>query len=289
MSYGFYFSRSWEWYRHRGAIEECLARDQGSYRYFVTPKTEKSFSYQPVDREIVNNGYGSLFKLYSVGGVETIGLLSYKTFLDALYRSPSLDMGVRYLEMSGAKKLVTGYPLENRMFTALCSKETDGKTAYVYQYEQSPIRAKIYGSAYGVENDAQMVEKVRDPRADPQSTLILLSESKPFSRNKVIESDVRFEEYKPDRVVLTYNADGDGFLYLSDSYYPGWRAYVDEKETRIYRANLAFRAIEVPAGRHRVVFKYVPGSFYCGLFLTIIGILLCGYISWHGKRGKHNA
>ncbi len=58
---------------------------------------------------------------------------------------------------------------------------------------------------------------------------------------------------------------------------------MDGKETKIYRANLAFRAVEVPKGKHTVVFKYVPMSFYIGLCLTIIGILLC---IWLWRRDK---
>ena len=89
--------------------------------------------------------------------------------------------------------------------------------------------------------------------------------------------------YKANRFSLEYESDGDAFLYVSDTYYPGWRAYVDGKETKIYRANLAFRAIEAPKGKHTVVFRYVPMSFYIGLALTIIGILLC---IWLWRRDK---
>lgn len=58
---------------------------------------------------------------------------------------------------------------------------------------------------------------------------------------------------------------------------------MDGKETKIYRANLAFRAIEVPKGRHTVVFKYVPMSFYIGLALTLLGIALCVWL-WRRDR-----
>ena len=58
---------------------------------------------------------------------------------------------------------------------------------------------------------------------------------------------------------------------------------MDGKETKIYRANLAFRAIEVPKGKHTVVFKYVPMSFYIGLALTLLGIALCVWL-WRRDR-----
>ena len=103
------------------------------------------------------------------------------------------------------------------------------------------------------------------------------------AKNKDVQGRVKLLSYKANRFSLEYEADSDAFLYVSDTYYPGWRAYVDGKETKIYRANLAFRAIEAPKGKHTVVFKYVPMSFYFGLVLTIIGILLC---IWLWRRDK---
>jgi uncharacterized membrane protein YfhO len=73
----------------------------------------------------------------------------------------------------------------------------------------------------------------------------------------------------------------NGFLVLADLYHPGWRAYLDGKETRIYRANYAFRAVPITAGAHDVVFAYAPWTVVYGLPLaaiTLIALLLClGY------------
>jgi uncharacterized membrane protein YfhO len=49
-------------------------------------------------------------------------------------------------------------------------------------------------------------------------------------------------------------------LILRDHFYPGWFAEVDGKRVPIRRAETLFRGIDVPAGRHRVVFYYAPFS-----------------------------
>jgi len=49
-------------------------------------------------------------------------------------------------------------------------------------------------------------------------------------------------------------------LVLHDIYYPGWRAIIDGTPTPIYRANILFRAIEMPKGKHTVRFEYAPFS-----------------------------
>ena len=55
---------------------------------------------------------------------------------------------------------------------------------------------------------------------------------------------------------------------MSDTDYPGWEADVDGTATPILRANLAFRAVAVPAGSHRVTMTFRPSSARNGLILS---------------------
>jgi len=76
------------------------------------------------------------------------------------------------------------------------------------------------------------------------------------------------------RIVCDTESRSPGFLVLLDSHYPGWRAYVDGTETRILKANFAFRAVQVPGGKHQVEFRFEPRSFYAGLFITLLALIL---------------
>lgn len=79
-------------------------------------------------------------------------------------------------------------------------------------------------------------------------------------------ADIR--EYGDLKVTVEADAREGGFLFLGDSYYPGWRAYVDGREAPIYRADFLFRAVPLPAGRHMVEFRYQPDSFTLGLWIS---------------------
>ena len=73
-------------------------------------------------------------------------------------------------------------------------------------------------------------------------------------------------------------------LTFLDSWYSGWRAWIDGEEVNILKANDAFKAVVVPAGTHTVAFTFQPMSFYIGLitslvffgalFIVLIGIVI---------------
>lgn len=62
-------------------------------------------------------------------------------------------------------------------------------------------------------------------------------------------------------------ADNPGFLYWADGYDKGWHAYIDGKEVPIYRANINFKAINIPAGNSNINFTYEPFLFKIGLYI----------------------
>ena len=68
-------------------------------------------------------------------------------------------------------------------------------------------------------------------------------------------SIVRYEERL---VEIEASADADSLLVLLDAATPGWRATVNGAPAEILTANVAFRAIWLPSGRHRVRFTYEP-------------------------------
>ena len=90
-------------------------------------------------------------------------------------------------------------------------------------------------------------------------------------------SEVEFILEKDNELHLRVRAKENVLLVLSDTYYPGWKAFLNGKETKIYKANYNFRAIPLKAGEYEVKFIYNPISFKIGILvslLTLIGVVV---------------
>lgn len=77
---------------------------------------------------------------------------------------------------------------------------------------------------------------------------------------KPANNQVRIVDYNPNSVTLDVTSTNGGVLVLHDIFYPGWEVTVDGQPRPVLRANLLFRGVEVPLGRHRVEFRFRPLS-----------------------------
>jgi hypothetical protein len=78
-----------------------------------------------------------------------------------------------------------------------------------------------------------------------------------------------------------------GYLVTTDSFYPGWKAFLDGEQVPIYRANLAFRAIGVPPGKHTIEYRYESATFRWGLVLAVLSLTSIAVLGSLGRSRTH--
>jgi len=103
------------------------------------------------------------------------------------------------------------------------------------------------------------------------------------------DAEVRFLRDGPNEVILETKSRYHAFLVLTDSYYPGWRAWVQDGEEPVIRANYGFRAVPVGSkGTQTVRFGYDPASFRIGTFISLLalGALSAAALVLHGLRPR---
>ena len=93
----------------------------------------------------------------------------------------------------------------------------------------------------------------------------------------------RLAEDRPERVVAELTSDSAGLLVLADLFYPGWTAEVDGHPAEMLRADGVFRAVALPSGSHRVVFRYRPLSVWIGAALSAAALVAVLSIARRGN------
>jgi uncharacterized membrane protein YfhO len=120
-----------------------------------------------------------------------------------------------------------------------------------------------------------MVSKKFNPRREiVLESNLKLPPSPPLSDGNINHDKAEIIKYTPGEIELAASAKAPAFLFLSDTYYPGWKAYVDAKAVPIHRADYFLRAIVIPSGNHTVRFVYKPFSFRMGSAISILSMLV---------------
>lgn len=167
-------------------------------------------------------------------------------------------------------------PPEKRFPPELFTLAWENSAWRIWEYKDALPRTFIAHNVI-VENDPQkIVDQLYNSNVDLHNTVML---EKPLSLSTADvgaqgEESASISAYEADRVTITAYAKSPGILFLSDTYYPGWEAYVDGKKTPLYRANYAFRAVPVGQGQHTVTFLYRPTSFVLGVVFSSIGVII---------------
>ena len=78
------------------------------------------------------------------------------------------------------------------------------------------------------------------------------------------------------------------YLYVADSFFPGWTAHMGSEILPIYPANFTFRAVYLKPGQKReVVMKYTPEGYYTGAVISVLAlIIISSFATWLIYRGR---
>jgi Bacterial membrane protein YfhO len=149
---------------------------------------------------------------------------------------------------------------------------------WMYQVEQPLPRVYVVPASEYETDPVRTLERLASEDFDLLVT-VLVNEPMSLSNTAGFQAEARILEYGNHRVNIQASLDSPGILVLADSFYPGWNAYVNGRQEKIYRANLFFRGVRLSAGTHTVQFRYEPRSFAIGRAVSIITLLFIVAIS----------
>jgi hypothetical protein len=163
--------------------------------------------------------------------------------------------------------------------------EEAGKNEVAFRPIQSGERIRWVSCAQAAKDADSAWETLFSGQFNPDREVIIEGEgdgSTTACQGVESKAEIRVVYEHPNQLVMHVSAPSQGWIVLADVWYPGWQARVDGRAALIRRANYLFRAVQVEAGEHDVVFSYQPLSFYMGGFSSLIAAI----VLWVALRSR---
>ena len=244
---------------------------------------DKAAGYRVLEWGNPWNDASTSYHHHSIGGYHASKLRRYQDFIE-IGLSPALEE-IRSRVSTGNADL-SGIDAINML-----------NTKYIMFGDRAqdvlPNRA-AFGPAWfvsGVEKVSNADDEVMETLSADLRKTAVIDERKfntSFSSGNA-QGEVKVTSYDLNKLSYDINAGQDGLVVFSEIYYPhGWVATIDGQETNILRANFLLRALEIPAGKHEVVFEFKPDAYYTGNTVMAICTLLIiiGFFSISGWEIK---
>jgi len=316
---GFYGKEKTEDYLRKTKALEMISSDRDFFRLFSTAKTISQDTTiiigDPSSLNILKEkslpSMNLPFQLHDIWGIDVIRVKRVDDLYKAFTNTSSIS-ATHLIDLYGVKYITSVTPLEeNNKFRLIYARleGLEGKreellkenTIKLYK-NRSPLPRAWLVKDVKVLDPQAILQLMIQEEFRPGQEVFLEEDPKwanppapPFTKGGLgglnveeplsgFPQKVQIMSESNDRLALQAEVAEDSLLVMSDTYYPGWKAFVDGEETKIYRADYTFRAIPLNAGTHRVEFVYDPISFKLGAGVTILGILACIGMGWVARR-----
>jgi len=260
-----------------------LRGSNGFHRFFLTPKTDGSrkvqgFNFFDTWSNWKDNLYGNTnmcFHLFNAVGDDPMKIKRYMNFLDCAYMQGSVDDAGKLLSILNVKYVLSVDKVKSQKYKPVMEGPVK-----IYENRNFLPRTFFVRSAVFKKKE-EVLNYLTADSFDPEEKIVLEGEpeehpkeqSRPCAQERGKNGSAEIVHYEPGEVVVRVVAPEAGWVVLSDTYFPGWKAYVDGRKAEIFRANYIFRAVAVNSGSHAIEFIYKPISYKIGEIVTIISLL----------------
>jgi Bacterial membrane protein YfhO len=206
------------------------------------------------------------FGIASVGGYHAAKPRLAQDFLDArLADHPA------WMRLLNVRYLILPQQLPNAPpYLTLVHSGTSytGQPSFVYENQLALPRATVVGAYRVVTPAIAILDSVAAHTVDA-ADVTYLEEDPKLTLGPVANAHADIASYRLNDVTIDVDTPGPGLLRLADLWYPDWTVTVDGKPARLLKADYLLRAVPVPAGKHRVVFRFESQAMRRGLMLSI--------------------
>lgn len=147
-------------------------------------------------------------------------------------------------------------------------------------------RAFFAPNARTINSDEAAAELLRSPNFDPWNTLLIDSATPLPGKKSVTQTQSQLlsvMDVSSNEVSIDLSGLGTGYVFLSDTYFPGWVATIDGNEVPIARAHILGRGVAISEGDKRLSFKFSPPLYRLAGTISLLAITMLLSILWFAR------
>lgn len=149
---------------------------------------------------------------------------------------------------------------------------SDG-TVDIYKKSSALPRA-IMVYRWDVLSSNEILRRLLDTSFDPAKEVVLEKDPGLKMDDIIGKYTLKYISYTSNESSIEIETNKPGVLFVSDTWYPGWNAYVDGNKANILKTDYAFRGVVIQSGSHVVKFLYNPESISLGMKMSIAAFLI---------------
>lgn len=228
-------------------------------------KQKQPFRVMSTDPSIFPPNFSILYKIQTLDGYDPLYLQRYGELMAAVGRGKpdiSSPFGFnRIITPQNISSHITDFlgikyvlSLDDLNYDKLSKVYKDGKIT-VYENSKVYPRAFFVANTLIVDSKKEAIKEIFNIDNDLRETAIVENvKDKSLFNSRWKLGEVKFVYNGENKIKIETNNSGDGFLVLTDSYYPTWQVKIDGKNTEIFLTDYNFRGIIVPRGIHSIEF-----------------------------------
>jgi len=268
-----------------------LIKQEGFFRYFVAHRTSDSIKdcYWSDWKDHLYGDTGLVFGLYNAVG-QNIELTDYNDFKKRILWTASSDRAMKFLSMMSVRFLLADYKVKSNKWKLRFENPKAPYNVRIYENKDFLPRVYFAGRAKAMDKE-KILDYMESDAFDPRKEVVFESMGTvPIDSIVTVPIGIPIAGKTPkavitediiNRISITVYAPRDAWLIMTDAFYPGWKALVDGKKTKIVKANYFQRAVFVPEGSHIITFSYRPLSFVAGFVIAFFSLIFLLYKRMH--------
>jgi hypothetical protein len=282
--------------RFLGAVGEhmkVILKDKSVFRAHAAPSASK-LQTEPALAPSLENMLEKLLEILTPN-LLLPHRVAYTSGYDSLFLQDSVRMNAqgqsiqhpaehRFLDMMNIKYVVS----RRGKLDASYVKLGEAEAANLFRNDNAMPRAFLVPEAVHMSDREEILKTMVEATFDPAARLYLDGPVPGFSGMKrplqEASDGVEILDYGPNRIVMKAVSSTPQWLFLSDAFYPGWKATLNGDPVPIHRANFMFRAIQVPPGEWTVRWNYDPLLFRIGCTVSLLTLAAAAAL-WR-ERGR---